>query len=627
MPPTTPSASSPSIRAALAAASELHRAGRLAEAGDAYRALATADPNFLPAIHGLALVTSDLGYPARAMPLMARCVAAEPDNLAYRCGFGVIALALDKPDAAATALLPAANASPMHPEPRLLLARALGALGRWEEAHAVMAQTTAVFPDRAELWAWQGRCAQAQGDLDAARTAWLHAAQLAPNDPDIMNNLGVLLRSCGRNNEAAAAYRAALAHAPESAVIHSNLGNTLDLMGEETQAEIHLRRALTLDPDFIDGNYNLGAHLVRLHQPEAAIPYLRRVVTAQPQRWDALTNLGVALVACGELAEAEACYRAALALKPGNPEAHYDLAWLLLLSGRWAEGWTEYEWRWEMPSFSSRRRTFAAPLWDGTPIPGTLLMHAEQGMGDGIQFVRYAKLAAERCGRLVIQAPPALAALFTHAIGAGLIPGDVVTDAADVSDVAAHIPFMSLPRVFATTPATIPGFPHYLAAPKPRAALTLPARGRRRIGVVWAGSPDNRIDTARSMPATLLAPLCDATDADFVSLQVGPGAAETAGLPAGRVVFACESNVRDFADTAAVIDQLDLIIGVDTAVIHLAGALGKPVWLLLSAAPDYRWLAEGATTGWYPSIRLFRQAKRGDWASVIASVAKVLTGW
>ncbi len=604
----------------------LHRAGRLTEAGEAYRGLATANPNFLPAIHGLALVTSDLGYPARAIPLIARCVAAEPDNLAYRCAFGLIALALGKPDAAATALLPAANASPMHAEPRLLLSRAMGALGRWEEAHRIMVETTVVFADSAELWAWQGRCAQTRGDLEAAQTAWMQAAKLAPHDPELMNNLGVLLRSCGRIDEAVTAYRTALAHAPESAVIHSNLGNLLDLLGDENAAEIHLRRAVALDPTFIDGHYNLGAHMVRIHQPEAAIPHLRRVVTAHPHRWDALTNLGVALVACGELADAEACYRAALAVKPGNPEAHYDLAWLLLLSGRWTEGWTEYEWRWDMPSFSSGRRDFASPLWDGNPIKGTLLMHAEQGMGDGIQFVRYAKLAAERCGRLVIEAPAPLAKLFAAAVAAGLLPGAVVTDGTQVSDVAAHIPFMSLPRVFATTPETIPAFPRYLVAPKPTAALTLPAR-RRRIGLVWAGSPDNRIDQERSMPAAMLAPLCDATDADFVSLQVGPGAAQAADLPAERIAFACHGMVRDFADTAAVVDQLDLVIGVDTAVIHLAGALGKPVWLLLPTAPDYRWLADGATTGWYPSIRLFRQPNRGDWPSAVAAAAKVLTDW
>jgi ADP-heptose:LPS heptosyltransferase len=202
-----------------------------------------------------------------------------------------------------------------------------------------------------------------------------------------------------------------------------------------------------------------------------------------------------------------------------------------------------------------------------------------------------------------------------------------VTDATQVSNIAAHIPFMSLPRVFGTTPATIPADPRYLIAPNPSAAMTLPARGRRRIGLVWAGSPDNRMDKERSMPAMMLAPLCDATDADFVSLQIGPGAAEVADLPADRIAFVCDGKVGDFADTAAVLDQLDLVIGVDTAVIHLAGALGKPAWLLLPSAPDYRWLAEGATTGWYPSIRLFRQAKRGDWASVIEDAAKVLTAW
>lgn len=627
MPPTSSSASAPSRDAALAQAMGHHRAGRLAEAAAAYRALAEAAPGDLRAIHGLGLVTNHLGRPDRALPLLARCIAAEPNNLAYCCGFALVALALGRADAAAVAVLPAANAMPVRAEPRLLLARALGALNRWSEARDIMAATATALPDDAAVWAMRGRCAHACGDLDDAEASWTRAAALDPADADVLNNLGVLLRSRGRLAEAAAAYRAALARAPDNALFHGNLGNLLGLLGAETEAEIHLRRALVLDPGFVDGHYNLGAHLVRIDQPAAAIPHLRRVLALQPERWDALTNLGVALVACGELDEAEACYRRALALKPDNPEAHYDLAWLLLLRGRWDEGWREYAWRWRMPSFSSRRRAFDAPLWDGRFLDGPLLMHAEQGLGDAIQFVRYAAFAARRCRKLVIDVPRPLLRLFAAAAQAGLLPGDIHDADATPPVVAAHVPFMTLPGLHGGGPSEVPAEIPYLVAPPPAPHLRLADRGRRRIGLVWAGSPDNRIDRQRSMPAAALLPLFDATAADFVSLQVGPAAGEVRVFPQDRIGGAVPGAAPDFLDTAAVIAQLDLVIGVDTAVMHLAGALGKPGWLLLPAAPDYRWLESGATTAWYPSLRLFRQAARGDWAGVIAAVARALTIW
>jgi ADP-heptose:LPS heptosyltransferase len=217
--------------------------------------------------------------------------------------------------------------------------------------------------------------------------------------------------------------------------------------------------------------------------------------------------------------------------------------------------------------------------------------------------------------------------LFQDAAAQGLIAGDVIAIGDPQPRHDAHAPFMSLPRLFQTTPDTVPDSVPYLAARPPRPELVLPDNGRRRIGLVWAGSPFNKMDAQRSIRAEHLIPLLDATEADFVSLQVGPGAEQSALFPENRLVFAAHDKVRDFADTAAVAAQLDLIIGVDTAAIHLAAALGKPVWLLLAAAPDYRWLLNRTDSPWYPAIRLFRQEKCGDWPAVIAAVRAALTTW
>jgi hypothetical protein len=280
-----------------------------------------------------------------------------------------------------------------------------------------------------------------------------------------------------------------------------------------------------------------------------------------------------------------------------------------------------------MPTFSSRRRTFTAPLWDGTRVDGTLLIHAEQGLGDAIQFVRFANLAAARCKHLVVECPRPLLSVFTQAAKAGLIAGEVIAIGDPQPHYDAQAPFMTLPRLFETTPASVPSTSHYLVSPPPRPDLTIPSRSRRRIGLVWAGSPFNKMDSQRSLPVDVLLPLLSATDADVVSLQVGPGAEQTALLPRDRLIFTAHDRVKDFADTAAIISQLDLVIGVDTAATHLAAALGKPVWLLLAFAPDYRWLLERTDTPWYPSMRLFRQKKRGDWSHAIADLQTALTIW
>jgi len=601
----------------------LHRAGKLTEARAAYQQILAARPDMIEAIHGLGLITLDLGSPARAIPLLSRCSAAMPDNMVYRASLGLALLRVGKNEEAAAHLLETANRAPQMLEPRLYLAKALGALKRWSQAVDVLAGTAQRFPGHAEVWAAKGNAERLLARHDAAEHSLRRALALTPDDAGILNNLAVVVRALDRTEEALGYYRHALARAPDSALIHANLGNALAHLGRSTLAEQHLQQAVALDPDAVEPRYNLAALLTREERPDAAIAHFRRVLAAAPKHVNAWTNLGVAQLATGDTAESEKCYRRAIALSPNNAEAHYNLAWVLLLTGQWAEGWQEYEWRWKLPHFSSQRRTFTQPLWDGVPLPGgTVLLHAEQGLGDAIQFARYAALAKQRCGRVIVECPRALVRLFEDLAGA-----DAIVAAGDaLPSFDAHAPFMTLPRLFATTPETVPGARSYLAAPAETPdTLRLPVGPRPRIGVVWAGSPDNKIDRRRSLPAALLAPLMVATPADFVSLQVGPRSEEVTDLPADKLIFACDGQVRSFADTAAVIAQLDLVIGVDTAVMHLAGALGKPAWILLPFMPDYRWLLGREDSPWYSSIRLFRQEKPGDWAGVLKHVQIALT--
>lgn len=600
----------------------LHTAGRLADARALYEKAFAANARDTAAAHGLGLIAVDQGRPAEALPLFARCIALDPKNAVFLTSYGLALLANGQAEDAAGHLLEAANRAPQFADARYHLARALIVLKREGQAFDVLADTVQHFPDRADVWALKGAVARALGRSNDAETSLRRAHGLAPKDADILNNLGAVLRDGGRDEDAAAFYRRALALAPGRAVTHTNLGNTLGALGQLEEAETHLRKAIVLDPDSNTARLGLALLFAANERGGDAIPVLREVLARDPANLDAAVNLGVALLAEGDTATPEAAYRRVLACDPDNAEAHYNLAWVLLLTGRWQEGWEHYEWRWKLKYFSSRIRGFRREAWNGQPFTGTLLVHAEQGLGDTIQFARLLGEARQRCTRLVFECHPPLAGLLKDLAGV-----DEVAAAGTSTSFTHHIPLMSLARLFDLTPGTIPLADGYLPVPtKVRTDLRLrPASGRKRVGLVWAGSPDNKIDRRRSMPAKLFAPLFTVPDIDFVSLQVGPKSEEARDLP--EVIFESAGKAADFSDTAAVIAQLDLVIGVDTAVIHLAGAMGKPAWLLIPFMPDYRWLLGRGDTPWYSSIRLFRQQKAGDWAGVMIAVRAALSAW
>lgn len=573
------------------------------------------------ALHGMALIAIDQGVADKALPFLATCLQIAPDNAVYRTSLGLAYLKLGKVQDAAAQFLDAANRTPPLAEPRIHLARALAKMNRHAEALKILTEAAQLFPTRADVWIAKGQEERAQGKPAEAERSLTEARRLAPDDAHVLNDLGVVVRAQGRTAEAAAIYRAALALAPRDPLTHGNLGNALTELKDSEAAERHLREAVALAPGSVEHRCNLAIFLTAHDRAREAAILFRDVLMRAPGHIDAWTNLGVAELDMGEVAEAESTLRKAIALSPQNAEAHYNLAWVLLLTGKWREGWREYEWRWRLAHFSSSKRSFKEPQWTAGKT-GTLLLHAEQGLGDAIQFARYVREAKARCGRLVLECPKPLIRLF------GALEGvdELVAAGAPLPPFDAHAPLMSLPNILGTSVETVPARVPYLRAPAPPSpALSLKPTGRRRIGLVWAGSPANKIDRRRTMPARLFAPLIEETQADFVSLQVGHKAEDVKDLPPERLVLTCEGKVGDFADTAAVIAQLDLVIGVDTAAIHLAGALNIPVWVLIPKMPDYRWLLGREDTPWYPSMRLFRQQESGNWEEVMGRVRAALT--
>lgn len=470
--------------------------------------------------------------------------------------------------------------------------------GQLEAASACYRAALQQRPDFSPAWTTLGLARLAVGELAESETLQREALRLDPTFPEAHNGLGLVHYRLGRVAEAENCFRGCLRLWPEHPGAHLNLAVALQSRGLLDAAEASYREAL-----------RYGADAEHVHN-----------------------NLSVLLRETGRLREAEISARTALRLRPDMPDAQVNLAMVLLQTGRWAEAWPYYEARWQIGDLAMQRRKFPQPLWTGEqPFSGkTILLHAEQGFGDTLQFCRYAPLVAAQGARVVLEVQPALTRLLTHLEGVA----QIVAAGDPLPDFDLHCPLMSLPRAFATTPETIPAPVPYLAADPAQQQgwrEVLDALPGPRIGLVWAGSERAwlphaaAIDRRRSMRLADMAPLAEARGYSFVSLQLGPPAMQLAEPPAGLQIHNPTAHLGDFADTAALVANLDLVISVDTAVAHLAGALGRPVWLLNRFDSCWRWLLGREDSPWYPALRQFRCGAQEDWTSVMQRVAATLT--
>jgi len=480
-------------------------------------------------------------------------------------------------------------------------------------------------PAHARATAMLAAIAADDGRIDEG-LRWARAARAAdPAGASPAYVTGRLLQEAGRLAEAEGCYREAVAREPGHARAYNNLGCVLHMQGRLDDALVAYRRALDLDPTLPQANQNF-ASIVR--DPAAlarAAEEYRRATLANPRDALAFNDLGNTLRELGRLDESLEAFAQALAIDPGLAQAHFSRSFVLLLRGDYAGGWNDYEWRWKLPAFNAPVRRFAQPMWDGRALAGaTILLHAEQGLGDTLQFARYAPLVAERCGAVILESQRELAALMRSVRGLS----QVVARGEPLPHFDAHAPLMSLPAVFGTTLERIPWDGPYVHADPARAAqwdLDAHAGGARlKVGLVWAGRPQQWDDRKRSLTLGRLAPLASAEGVAFFSLQVGEAAAQAAAPPAGMRLVDLTSRIADFSDTAALVSQLDLVITIDTSVAHLAGAMGRPVWVLVAHAPDWRYHLGREDMPWYPGMRLFRQERDGDWTGAIARAAEAL---
>jgi Flp pilus assembly protein TadD len=492
---------------------------------------------------------------------------------------------------------------------------------------------------------------QSAGRLDAAEALYRTVLRREPENADALHLLGMVAGARGNPNEALELIRRAIAAKPRVAQFYNSLGTVLGGMGRSAEAERAFREAIACNPGYGEAYRNMGLALQRQGRSEEAVSVFRSALKSSPGRVDALESLGAALRASGRIAEAvdvelellgrrggtaraflavglslrelrrldEAVetLRRAAALAPDDAEIHFNLALVLLEAGRYEEGFVEYEWRWRMPDFESRRPQLARPLWDGSALRGrTILLHTEQGLGTNIQFVRYAAMAAQRGGDVIVGCPPSLAALFRTTRGVSR----VIAAGQPLPPFDVHLPLASLPRVLGTTLATIPVDVPYLSADAARLAAWRERIGRHgrsaNVGLVWAGN--SKPDPKRTCPLEEFERLTHVDGARCFSLQKG---SRCNGEAWSARPIDLSADLTDFAETAAAVAALDLVISVDTSVAHLAGALAKPVWTLLPYLSDWRWLVGREDSAWYPTMRLFRQHRPGDWRSVLDRVA------
>jgi tetratricopeptide (TPR) repeat protein len=563
-----------------------HDAGRLEEAERGYRLALKLAPKDAAILARLGALLLQQARWQEGAVLLEQSVAIDARQRHVLTNLGAALIELDRPDEAvaaygrAIALLPGAE--------RAAAFNGLGfylhGLGRF--AHAVGAYDTAVRlkPQMSEAWANRGASLIALKRLEDAIASLDRAIAMKPDFADALTNRGIARYRSLRPQEALADFDRALALKPDGVEIHNNKGLALQALHRFEDALDSADRAVALRPDMAES----GKPLQEL------------------DRWD----------------EALAAYDQAIALKPDYAEPHWNKGIILVRGGDYEKGWPLLEWRWRNPQSAPARR-FDQPLWLGEePLAGkTLLVHAEQGLGDTISMLRFAPMLAARGARVLLSAPKALHGLAASVDGVAEVLGP--EPPADGFDL--HCPAMSLPLALGIRLETLPADP-YLSAPAAKVEewkARLGPRTRRRIGLTWSGNSDQKDDRSRSIALEKLLPLLDA-DADFFSLQKAYRPADAALLGADGRIRDCSGDLEDFTDTAALAGQMDLVISVCTSVAHLSGALGLPTFVLLAKSADYRWHRDRTDSPWYPTARLFRQSRAGDWEGVIAEVAAAL---
>jgi tetratricopeptide (TPR) repeat protein len=645
---------SPTLPEAMQRAVAAYQRGRLREADDLAGAILAIKADYFDALHLIAVIRTRQRRLDEALASYDSALALRPDHVEALCNRGATLHELKRFDEALASYDSALALQPDCAGALYNRGNALRQLKRLDEALASYDRALALEPHHAEVLCNRGNTLYELKRFDEALASYDGALALQPYYARALYNRGNTLHELKQFEEALACYDRALALQPDHAGALGNRGDSLRRLERFDEALTSYDRALALRPDHVETLCSRGAALHELKRFDEALASYDRALALWPDHVEAFSNRGVTLHELKRYEEALASYDRALALRfdhaealrnrgatlnklkrfdealtsydralavePDYADAHFNKSLLQLLKGDFAAGWREYEWRLKTKRRLSSKRDFTQPLWLGqTAIDGkTILLHAEQGLGDTIQFCRYVPLVAGRGARVLLEVPLPLQDLMAGLAGVA----EVISPQEKAPDFDLHCPLLSLPLALGTRVESIPAQVPYVTVPPEslrRWSSAVGAKGKLRIGLAWSGSATHKADAIRSIDLRSLLPLLD-IDAEFTSLQKDVRADDATVLNERGDIVHFGDKLDSFADTAAIIANLDLVISVDTSVAHLAGALAKPVWVLLPFLPDFRWLLERQDSPWYPTARLFRQQTPGDWSDVIGRV-------
>jgi len=675
--PNVPSLLPQTPAALLSEALRLHQSGALGKALELYDRILAHDARHLDALHLSGVAQYQSGQLEEAEGRIRRALQGNPRVASYHSNLGLVLEARQQPEAALNEYLCAIHLQEGYADAYLNLGNLYLVEGRVDEAIATFnkllsihpqfssglnslgcayraqgnlllasnyfRQTLALDPMNAQTYCNLGSVLRQMGALDDALVCFQNALRLQPNSVDALNQIGGMLVDCERAKEAIGLHRKALSIAPRSAesfvflarALHgagaldeaidccrkaleaqpdfvAALGELANLLREQNksdEAKLALAQALAIKPDYAEAHNTFGVILAGEELMDEAREHLQKAIELKPGFPEAYNNLGIIDWNCGAYDEARRAYQQSLAARPSYTEARWNLALAQLIDGDYAEGWRNYEARWKR---ATAPRHFERPIWRGEPLNGArILLHCEQGLGDTLEFLRFVPLVVAAGGKVILDVPTRIVPLAKE------IPGleAVVAKGRRLPEFNLHCPLMSLPLALGITLENLPAQTPYLtipAAARKRAGRVAWPADVLRVGLAWSGSAKNAYNPKRNIPVEAFAPLFTVPGVQFYSLQMN--------RIAKNAVVDLAAYQNDLADAAALVEHLDLVISVDTMMAHLAGAIGRPVWTLLSYAADWRWLRDRTDSPWYPTMRLFRQPRQGDWAAVMEEV-------
>jgi tetratricopeptide (TPR) repeat protein len=628
----------------------LHRAGQTPQALEAYRTILRTHPDRFDVLHMAGVATFQMGDAAGGAALLARALEIDPGHAAAHNNYAAMLERLGRLPDALESYSRAIALNSAYVEALGNRGNVYAHLGQYDKALSDYDAALTLRSDFADAWSGRGNALRALGRHEAALFSYNSALRLQPGNAALHNNRGIVLAQMGRPREALASYDTALAGKSDSAVAHYNRGNALLALEQFDEALASYARAAAFGLDHAQIHNNRGNALRGLRRFDEALASYAAALTREPAYNDALQNRaavygdlgrhgdaiaiydqilaaepsagilnakGMAQSEAGRWEDAVQSHLAALALKADDAESRWTLGISRLRRGDFDQGWRDYEARWQADSAKLKPRHFSQPLWLGeAPLKNkTILLHAEQGLGDTLQFCRYVSLVADHGARVVLEVQPQLRNLLSGLAGVS----QIVAQGEPLPPFDLHCPLMSLPHAFGTTGTTIPKPASYLEPPAEKLALVqdkLGPRTRPRIGFVWSGNPKHKNDRRRSVPLDQLIAAMP-VQAHLFSFQKDLRPGDQAVLSGHSQVTSLGEHLHDFTDTAAYCAAMDLIVSVDTSLAHLAAALGKPTWILLPFNPDWRWLLDRRDSPWYDAATLYRQNSPDDWASAL----------